>query len=297
MLILAFFIPALVTVDKAFSFVFIPFYRYSWVLATLVDRDYSNFSPKFSIGYAPGKWHYDFSLAQAYRYPIVGELFGDTIFSALGTTISNATLRPENAFNKAFIIRRDLEKGWVSLNFFENDVSDVIITQSVITPPSFARTTTFSNIDQARTRGATLDYHQNGFFLSQLDTVFNVTYTDSEILKNASDYTVVGNELPLLAKWRVNTLGTYHITENWDVAGGVHFATRAFSRLDNTDTLDMFGATTQQIMGDVKTSYRFKLLDHNLQSTFGINNINDYNAYDFHPYPQRTYFMQVKATF
>lgn len=262
---------------------------------SLADRQFSNFAPKFSLGYAPDKWHFDLSLAQVFRYPIVGELYGDTLFSANATKIANADLKQENAFNKTYMIKRDIEKGWVSLNFFENDIRDLILTQNLSTPPT--TTTTFSNVGQVRERGIALDFHQNSFIIPKLDAVFNATYIDTEVLDNPGDQSVIGNELPLIAKWRANTLLTYHVTNNWDVAGGVHFASRAFERLDNTDTRDMFGATTEQLFADIKTSYRLKVQGYDLQGSFGINNINNYQAFDFHPFPQRTYFFQLKGTF
>ena len=264
-------------------------------IASLSDKSQDSFSPKFSMEYAPEGWHLAFSLARAYRYPIVGELYGDTVFSALGVQIANAGLRREDAFNKAFMIRKDLENGWASLNFFENAIDDLILTQVLSTPPSF--TTTFSNIDEVRERGVAFDFHQNGVLTPNLDLVFNTTYVHSEVLANRVDPSVVGNQLPLIAPWRVNGLATYHITDQWDVVTGIHYASRAHARLDNTDRADTFGGTTEQLFVDFKTSYRTYWEGHELVGSFGINNLNNYQAFDFHPYPQRTYYMQVKATY
>ncbi len=60
------------------------------------DRQKTAVSPKFSIGYEPDRWKFRYSFAQAYRFPMVEELFSN--FQSLNgsVTVSNSTLRPED---------------------------------------------------------------------------------------------------------------------------------------------------------------------------------------------------------
>lgn len=266
------------------------------VTNNLPDRDYSQFSPKFALEYGPSPWNFQVSLAQAYRFPIPGELYESISPTNNSTIVASANLRPENGFAKAFLIRRDIDKGQVSLNFYEKDIYDNIYSQTLVNPLG-GTTTQFMNIDHTRARGVELFINQKGGILPKLDQSVNVSYTHTKILANQVDQSLAGNSLTLLPSWRLNMLGTYHITEQWDGSTGLRYSSRPFFNLQNNDYIDTFGAATGYTVLDLKTTYRWKYDGHNLQASAGIDNVNDYQYYFFHPFPQRTYVLQLRATF
>lgn len=266
------------------------------VTNNMPDRDYSKFSPKFALEYGPAPWYFQVSLAQAWRFPMPGEMY-ETITPTNNATITTASnMRPENGFAKGFLVRRTIDRGEVSVNFFEKDIRDLIYSQ-VLFNSLGAQATTFMNIDRARSRGIEVSIKQRDFLVSKLDANVNVTYVDSKILENDNNTAFVGKSLQLLPSWRLNSLNTYHVTEQWDVSGGARYSTQPFFSFQNNDYISTFGSADGYILGDIKTVYRWTWEKYLLQASAGIDNINNYTYFYNHPFPQRTYVMGLKASF
>lgn len=266
------------------------------VTNNLPERDYSKFSPKFALEFGPSPWSFQFSLAQAWRFPIPGELYETISPTNTATITASSTLKPENGFAKGFLIRRSIDRGEVALNLFEKDIHNNIYAQTLINSLG-QQATTFLNIEHTRARGVEFVLKQRDLVLPKLDTNLNVSYVNSEILENTNAPSFVGNNLTLLPTWRLNALNTYHITDKWDGSVGVRYSSRPFFNLANDDYVDTFGAATGYVVADVKTSYRWKWEQYLLQASAGIDNINNNQYFYFHPFPQRTYVFQLSASF
>ena len=64
---------------------------------------------------------------------------------------------------------------------------------------------------------------------------------------------------------------------------------------DNSDnTSGVYGASDEYVLLNVKTQY-VQPLANDMTATFsmGVDNLLNENYFDFHPYPQRTYFANV----
>jgi len=247
-------------------------------------------SPKFSLGYTPNDdWGFRYSLARAYRFPIVEELFSQ--FQAFNTiSISNPDLKPEDGLHHNFMIERSLDNGYVRLNFFSEEISDVIESQTgTINGGTSIRT--FLPVDEIQTNGIEFITNANDLFIDNFDLRFNLVYTDSEIVKNAPDPSIEGNVYPRMPEWRGNLLATYNILENWDVGLNVQYASDSFGRTDNADLQDnVYGAQDGYERVGMKSTYR---LDNGLSLGFGIDNISDEVAYVAHPWPGRSYYLNL----
>ena len=98
-----------------------------------------------------------------------------------------------------------------------------------------------------------------------------------------------------MPRWRTNLLATYHLTSNWDFSTGVRYASNSFDQLDNSDIAEnVFGAQDSYVFVDLKTQYQFK---DDIKLSAGIENVNDEEAFVFHPWPQRTYFIEGSIKF
>src|SRR5690606_19016093 len=99
-------------------------------LVRLPGRRVTRFSPKFSLGFAPdGDWHLRYSLARAYRFPIVEELFSQyQAYNAVSE--ANPDLAPERGLHHNLTLERTLDGGYLHLNLFQESVEDVIEAQS-----------------------------------------------------------------------------------------------------------------------------------------------------------------------
>ena len=260
-------------------------------LAYTPSRSEEAISPKFSVGHKPVKdWVVRYSLAKAYRFPIVEELYSQ--YEAYSSkSLANPDLNPEDGLHHNVMLQRNVKGGYLRVNLYTENIKDVIESQTDTSGPVDVRT--FVPVDEVKTSGLEFIANVKKVLIKDLDIRFNVAYTDSEITKNAADPSIIGNRFPRMPKWRSNLLATYHISPVWDLSGSVQYASDSFGRLDNTDTEDnVYGAQDSYTRLGMKTTYR---LNTKSSLSFGIDNLTDEVAYVAHPWPGRTIF--VKASF
>ena len=253
------------------------------------DRSEDRFSPKLSVGFAPNdRWMLRLSSAQAYRFPIVEELFQNERRTN-GTSIANADLEPEDGLHHNLMVERSIDGGSVRVNLFTETIDDVIFNQSSIVDNR--RISTFLPIDEVVTDGAELIYSQRGLADGKVSVRFNTSYTDAEITRNRPNPALEGNVFPRMPRWRSNLLVNVHVTERWDVGGGIRYASDSFGDLDNSDTArEVFGAHDEFTQINLRTSL---FLRESLRVNLGVDNLTDDIAYVHHPWPGRTLFLEL----
>jgi len=130
-----------------------------------------------------------------------------------------------------------------------------------------------------------------------LDLNASITWTDSVIKENAGFVTTagdtIGKQQPNIAKWRATALMAYRWNEQWTTSLGARYSGPQFRTLNNAD---VYGFTYQGVSQffTVDARARYKV---NKQTTvaFGIDNLNNYQFWNFHPYPQRSYTLELKV--
>lgn len=259
------------------------------------NRSESRFSPKFSIGYTPDSdWLFRYSIAKAYRFPIVEELFAYES-NTVGTALADVTLEPENGLHHNLMFQRNLgdSNGYVRLNLIYEDVDNVIFSQNVTVNNESIRT--FVPVSEVTTKGAELLFTQKNLLDSNLDLRFNLTLMDAEITRNVFNTSIEGNDFPRLPTWRGNVVATYHISDKWDVGGGIRFASKGFQQLDNSDIAsETYGVMDKYTFVNLKTNYRF---NEHLRVSLAVDNLFNDLAYVNHPYPLRTAFIEAALDF
>ena len=260
------------------------------------DRETSRVSPKFSLEYSPDAWTFRYSFSKAYRFPIAEEMFSSQ--SRLNSlTIAYPGLGPEHGYFHNLMAQYDLPKGYVRANFFYDEINDEIAntTQTI----NGQTVNTFLPIDRTETIGVDLTYQQNELFDLPVDLMVNGTFMNKEIKKNARNRALVGNEWDRIPRLQVNGTLTYHTLPQWDNSVGVRYRSDSFQTLQNTDTAAyVMGGTDESAFVDIKTVY--KLPEYkNLKSTIsgGIDNLFNTNAFENHPYPQRTFFINASVKY
>lgn len=258
-------------------------------ITQLPSRSETRFSPKFSVGFVPDEsWDIRYSLAKAYRFPIVEELFQNSR-NTQGTSLADARLEPEDGLHQNLKLERSLGSGYARVNLFHEIIEDVIFSQTAIVDNRSINT--FIPISEVTTRGIEFIYNQPDIFNSDVDIRFNTTYTDAEITRNRPNPAIEGNIMPRMPKWRTNLLVTWHINEKWDIGGGLRHASNSFDNLDNSDTAEnVYGAQDSYTFVNLKSSYR---VNRNLKLSLGLDNVFDETAYVFHPWPERTLFVEA----
>src|SRR5690606_20090398 len=118
----------------------------------LPGRSAEEFSPKFSLGYRPAdNWLIRYSAAEAYRFPIVEELFNQyREYNAVSE--ANPSLEAEAGLHQNLMFQRTTVQGDWQINLFSERVDNVIVAQST-TFPGGASITTFIPVDTVDTQG------------------------------------------------------------------------------------------------------------------------------------------------
>lgn len=253
-----------------------------------VDRSENRFSPKFSAGYRPADlWQLRYSVARAYRFPIVEELFQNERRTA-GTSIANANLEPEDGLHHNLMVERTLDGGSLRMNLFTETIDDVIFNQSAIVDNRLI--STFLPVDEVRTRGAEFVYNRAGI-ASRLDIRANLAWLDSEIMQNSANPALVGKVFPRMPEWRGHVLATWHVSDRWDVGGSLRYASDSYGDLDNSDTADgVFGAHDAYTQLGFRANYRWT---ESVRLSLGIDNLTDEVAFVHHPWPGRTMYLEA----
>ncbi|MFM1896178.1 MAG: hypothetical protein RLZZ385_1252 [Pseudomonadota bacterium] len=251
-------------------------------------------SPKFSVGYQPVEdWRFAYAVGQAYRFPIVEELFSQySAYNAI--SVANPELKPEDGLHHNLMIERSVRGGALRVNLFQESINDVIESQSESLPGGLS-VRTFIPVDEIETLGAEFIANIDEFLLPAFDLRFNMVYTDSEIVRNAPDPSIEGNVYPRMPEWRGNVLATYHVTNNWDAGLNYQYASDSFGRNDNTDReARVYGAQDGYSRVGLKTTYRFS---GGLSLGLGVDNLTDQASYVAHPWPGRTFFADLSYDF
>lgn len=265
-------------------------------LVDVPETTSNQFSPKFSLGYVPAQdWLLRYSLARAYRFPVVEELFMQS--QSYSTIVAaKPDLKPENGLHHNLMLEKQFTTGYVRVNLFTETIQDAIESQSNLLPGG-GTVTTFSAVDEVETDGVELIVNRYGLWVPQFDIRFNVAYTKSIIVDNSTaeganpDMSIEGNDYPRMPRWRSNLMATYHLSDRWDVSGNVQYADKSFGRLDNTDTAEhVMGAQDGYTRLGVKTTYEFS---DQLEVGFGIDNLTDELSYVAHPWPGRTLYLSL----
>ncbi len=252
------------------------------------SRSESRFSPKFSLGFKPANaWITRYSLAKAYRFPIVEELYSQ--YEAFTSqNLANPDLEPEDGLHHNIMIERGLDQGYVRVNLYRENIKNVIESQSTLLDGG-GSLRTFIPVDEVQTTGIEFIVNARNFLIDALDIRYNVAYTDAEIIKNSADPAIEGNRYPRMPKWRSNLLATYHLSNAWDVGGTVQYASDSYGRLDNTDEENnVIGAQDRFLRLGLKTTYQ---VSRNASIALGVDNLTNEVAYVHHPWPGRTVYL------
>lgn len=272
-------------------------------LVDVEDASSNQFSPKFSLGYVPADtWLVRYSLAKAYRFPIVEELF--TQSSNYSSAVqAQPDLKPENGLHHNLMFEKQFDAGYARINIFTETIKDAIESQTTFLPSGPpnqpASITTFAAIDEVETDGVELILNRYGVLVPELDIRFNLAYTKSIIADNstaeannpAGTKSFEGNEYPRMPRWRGNLMATYHATDRWDLSANLQYADKSFGRLDNTDTAEqVMGAQDGYTRVGVKTTYD---VSDQIEVGFGIDNLTDEESYVAHPWPGRSMYLSL----
>jgi iron complex outermembrane receptor protein len=257
-----------------------------------VHRSQSFVSPKAALAWqASEQWVLKGSLGRAVRMPTVAELFQKGT-AANGTVVANdPNLKPERSWTSELSAERDTGSGlWRITAFFER-TQDALYSQTNVTVTP--NVTSVQNIDAIRTHGVETAWHGTDVGVRGLDLAASATWTDSRITRDAKFPVAVGHWQPRVPQWRASTAATWHASLRWTHTLGVRYSGKQYSTLDNSDPNGFaYQGASRYLTADWRTVYR---MDEHWSVAAGIDNLNNQQYWNFHPYPQRTYSLELKV--
>lgn len=284
------------------------------------DKSALNFSPKGKLTWSPLQGvKIGAAIGRAYRYATASELFQTTTVGTGATAISfngNPNLRPEEALSSELSAEYSVEKGRMRLSFFQESVRNAIFSQTgLFTNPLTnitSQSTFISNVGKIDTYGIEISGEKSDAVIKGLDILGNLTWVDSRITDNREADAVLaaagatatnpsaaipttGKHQPRLPTWRANAVVTYRANENFSASVNVRYSSGQFGQLNNTDTNGFaYTGLTSYLVADLVARYR---ITKQLTAIGGINNVNNDKYWIFHPFPQRTYFAQLRFNY
>ena len=255
-------------------------------------RNESFLSPKLSLSHdVDERWRLRASLGRAWRMPTVSEMFQGSI--SAGSIVNNdPNLRAERATSGELTAERALDNGLLRLTLFRDNVHDALYSQTNVTVfPTF---TNIQNIDKVRTNGIELAWNAENVLVRGLDVSGGLTYADSEILKNDKFPTSVGHRVPRIPDWRLNASATWRQTEQLAWMLGLRHSGRQYNTLDGSDiNPDTYGGTSRYTLWDARLNWK---LDKHFRLALGADNLTDRRTFVYHPYPARTWLLELRGT-
>ena len=87
-------------------------------------------------------------------------------------------------------------------------------------------------------------------------------------------------------------MASYRVDAQWSGTFAARYSGEQFSTLNNTDTNGFaYQGSSKYFTTDVRVRY---LVNKQVSAAFGIDNLNNYQYWNFHPYPRRTFMAELK---
>lgn len=253
-------------------------------------RSESDISPKAALAYQfADRTVLKGSVGRAVRYPTVGELYGATSGGALAF-VNDPNLKPEKSWTGELSAEQDLGNGLARATLFHEETQDALYSQQVSgTSPVVTRV---QNVDKVRTTGFELAYSGQDVWIKGLELGASLTFADSKIVQNDAFPASVGKWQPRVPRWRSTVYATWRPDSRWAFTGAARYSGQQYSTLDNSDVnADAYFGASKYFVVDVRVRYQ---INRQWSAAFGIDNLNNEQYWNFHPYPQRTYTAQLR---
>lgn len=257
-------------------------------------RSDTAFDPKVSIEWHGGATSVQLSLAEATRFPTVGELFqgslnGDGSFNR---DSFDPNLKPERSRDANLVVAHDFGRLKLTGSAFWQRVEDTIFAFAGFNQNGVT-TSSFKNIDLTRQYGLELIAEARDVGLRGLDIDANAAWIDSKTIRNASAPAAEGVQFPRIPRWRLNANVRYQVTPRLLASLGLRYATRPNTDLFRLQRGDTFGYTSELFALDAKVNW--KMTDR-FRLSAGVDNITNDRAWVYHPYPQRSFLVEAGWT-
>jgi iron complex outermembrane recepter protein len=263
------------------------------------DRQEVYYSPKAAVSY---QWSADTllkaSLGRAVRMPTVAELYG-----ANATTnsqyINDPNLRPEKSWTTELNYEKAFAKAFWRVTGFAEVTQDALFSQGTLISGTSTTVNRVQNVGKIETQGIETALDAQDVGLNGLDLNASATYARSIIVDNDGFVVTAGDTIgktqPNIPRWRATVLASYRLNPQWVGSVGARYSGPQYRTLNNADTNGYtYQGVSEFFVVDLRVLYK---MDKAWTAAFGIDNVNNYTYWNFHPYPQRSYHASLKYDF
>jgi iron complex outermembrane recepter protein len=235
------------------------------------------------------------SAGRAVRMPTVAELYGATS-TTNAQFINDPTLRPERSWTTELTAEKDLGQGTARLTYFTETVHDSLYSQTTFDPVALKNIGRVQNVGRIETRGVEAAYNGFDVVAKGLDIAASVTYADSVIKDNAGFVAApgdtIGKRQPNIPRWRASAVTSYRFDERWSASLGARYSGPQFRTLNNADVNGYtYQGVSKYFTVDARLLWR---ITRQWSAALGVDNVNNYRYWNFHPYPQRSYSAELR---
>lgn len=256
------------------------------------SRTDAAWSPKVALRDQFGDgWTAELSLATATRFPTVGELFQGALGSdgRFDADSFDPDLAAERSHDANLIVRRAFGSMTLTGSLFYQRVRNALFDYVGVNADG-TTSSRFRNIDVTRQIGAELIAEAHDWPVRGMDVDANAAWIDAITVRNAADPASEGMQFPRIPHWRLNGTLRYRFTPRLQGTVGARYASRPNSDLDGLYRGDDYGYTSELFALDLRATYA---VTPQLRLSAGVNNVTDFRAFVFHPYPQRTVVIEA----
>ena len=144
-----------------------------------------------------------------------------------------------------------------------------------------------------RTTGFEVAWSARDVTVRGLSVEANGALTRSKVIENAKDPLTEGKYWLRIPKARANVIVAYRPDSKWMGSAGWRFSTAAYNDVYNLDTnSNVYGGISRVNQLDLRVSYKPTSI---VELAVGMDNVTDQHAYQSHPLPGRTLFLQLRT--
>jgi iron complex outermembrane recepter protein len=255
------------------------------------ERRETSFSPKAAVAFQAGDaWVVKLSTGRAVRYPTVSELYQGSFGPTGVFQNGDPALKPERSWTTEFSNEWEWAAQRLRATLFHENTRDALYSQTntTVTP----NVSNVQNVDEIRTYGLELAHQARDLGIQGLELTGSLTYADSKVVRNDKFPASVGKWQIRVPKWRASALASWKATQALTAGLGARYGGRQYSTLDNSDPNGFaYQGASKFFTTDLRVHYR---IDRQWSAALGVDNLNNYKYWNFHPYPQRTFSAEVK---
>ena len=248
-------------------------------------------SPKASLAWmADDDWTLSASYGEAFRMPTVTELY-QAVTTGVTLTSPNPNLKPERANSFELAAEYKNETSDLRLSLFHEEIHNALLSQSTLVPGTTTVTSFVQNVDQDHTTGLEAVAEQKNAFFNGLDLQGSLTYAIGKIGRDTAFPAANGKFITQLPKLRGEMAATWHANDALALTLAARYSDRSYGTIDNSDpNSHTYQGFDGYLVVDARAHYQW---DDNWSLSFGIDNLGSSKYFLFHPFPQRTFVMEI----